>query len=240
MDPWNEPASDSAAGKVSTRSPECARCRNHGSVNKIKGHKNYCEHRFCPCVRCEQTVDRQRVMAKQISRRRAATAALKYEAAAAEARNVPGPSTRVLPNPPVLTDEESSGPISDRDRQILLMMALQKYSLDYEGLLLLVAIQKVLMNVEETDREVNAALVEFDVLVEEGKACDVDLCPEPSPADVSAIPGPSALTSAVSPERSMPNYAAFMAQIMHAQLAMMTAAAAAAAASSSSSKGDSD
>ena len=49
------------------RAPKCTRCRNHGVISDLRGHKHKCYWRDCTCTKCLISSDRQRATADRIA-----------------------------------------------------------------------------------------------------------------------------------------------------------------------------
>ena len=64
-------ASSSTNDTPKPRAPRnCERCRNHHLKISVKSHKRYCKYRFCECVKCTVTANKQRATARQAKLRR--------------------------------------------------------------------------------------------------------------------------------------------------------------------------
>ena len=67
MDVLTSDAADIDSKSTVGRTPKCTRCRNHGVVSDLRGHKYKCYWRTCSCPKCLISCHKQRETADRIA-----------------------------------------------------------------------------------------------------------------------------------------------------------------------------
>lgn len=107
------------------RDQMCSRCRNHGVIQLLRGHKNVCSFVNCNCDKCVITKRRREIMAKQIK---------DYRNLKTSEYSTRSPEAVKSPETVLHVDETSSEqfvdyePIENRDLFFMIQSLYEKYA----------------------------------------------------------------------------------------------------------------
>lgn len=107
------------------REQMCSRCRNHGVIQLLRGHKNICTFVNCICDKCEITKKRREIMAKQIK---------DYRNLKSSDSSISSPEVTKSPETILFVDEMNSEqfvdyePMENRDLFFMIQSLFEKYA----------------------------------------------------------------------------------------------------------------
>uniref|UniRef100_A0A0K8TJR8 Doublesex-and mab-3-related transcription factor 1 n=2 Tax=Lygus hesperus TaxID=30085 RepID=A0A0K8TJR8_LYGHE len=140
----------------------CQFCRNHKIPEPTKGHKNECRFRNCKCVKCKNTRERHKVMAKQVAikREKELAAYRKNQRSYENASSTPPENAGSAPDSPQNTPGAPESSLRIMWERILTVLVEKGYSLDTYPLLYII-LKEVTSDVEEVYQKIAQSQLEL-------------------------------------------------------------------------------
>ncbi|XP_054759364.2 uncharacterized protein LOC129265389 [Lytechinus pictus] len=115
------------------RHPTCARCRNHGLIVDLKGHKHLCEYRDCLCTRCNLVIQRRVVMAKQVALSREQLKQQRQDHSLSQQLQVSQGSSQGIPSSPTVIDLISESTRSEERANSVVQLSPDSTNIEYNS-----------------------------------------------------------------------------------------------------------